>query len=318
MNETELNNFADQLLAPEETQEAGATPQADASQETPDGEEEPQGAGEALEEVTEAEAESADDVEGVADEPEAIEESKTFTVKVDGREVNVSLDELTRGYSGQAYIQQRMQEAATHRKQVEQARQQLSAERQQFVDLQQQIQTNGALQKPTPPEPSLSQSDPFAYMQQNAQYQHDIQQFDAQQQQIRLQYEQHQQAESQAMQAHLHEQREIMLETIPELRDETTREKFTADMVKTAQDVYGLSADQVGSVTDARQVNILADAMRYQQLKAAKPIEVSRPARTVKPTAKGKKTSSEVRRNAIQAAKKTQTNDDWASLIFKE
>ena len=47
------------------------------------------------------------------------EEPSTFTVKVDGKEVEVDLDELKRGYSGQAYINQSMQKVAETRKEAE-------------------------------------------------------------------------------------------------------------------------------------------------------------------------------------------------------
>ena len=59
-------------------------------------------------------ADPGEETEG--DEPEhseAVEEPQTFAVKVDGREMRVTLDELTRGYSGQAFIQKGMQEVAT-------------------------------------------------------------------------------------------------------------------------------------------------------------------------------------------------------------
>ena len=51
-----------------------------------------------------------DDVEDIEVEEPEVEQELLYTVKVDGKEKQVSLDELTRGYSGQEYIQKGMAE----------------------------------------------------------------------------------------------------------------------------------------------------------------------------------------------------------------
>jgi hypothetical protein len=67
----------------------------------------------------------AGDVEDNPDADEAEEDApetpQVFTVMVDGKEKSVGLDELRRGYSGQAKIQQDLQANAEVRKQLEQA-----------------------------------------------------------------------------------------------------------------------------------------------------------------------------------------------------
>jgi len=74
-----------------------------------------------------------EDVE--VEEPAVQEEPTYFTVKVDGEERQVDLDELTRGYSGQKYIQKGMAENAETKKQLDQQAQQFA---QQGQMLQQQ------------------------------------------------------------------------------------------------------------------------------------------------------------------------------------
>ena len=56
-------------------------------------------------------------------------------VKIDGNEVEVTLDELRQGYSGQKYVQKGMQEAATQRKEAEQVYESLLNERKQMAQL---------------------------------------------------------------------------------------------------------------------------------------------------------------------------------------
>ena len=53
------------------------------------------------------------------DEDDAVPESQTFTVKIDGEEKAVTLDELKQGFSGQKFVQKGMQENAQARKQTE-------------------------------------------------------------------------------------------------------------------------------------------------------------------------------------------------------
>jgi len=62
--------------------------------------------------------EFADDEDVEVEEPEVQEEPTMFTVKVDGEEREVDLEELTRGYSGQKYIQKGMAENAETKKAV--------------------------------------------------------------------------------------------------------------------------------------------------------------------------------------------------------
>ena len=64
------------------------------------------------EELLDAEIE-ADDIEEEAVEPEY------YTVKSDGKEETVTLDQLKQSYSGQSAINKRFQEVAEMRKQIE-------------------------------------------------------------------------------------------------------------------------------------------------------------------------------------------------------
>ena len=69
-------------------------------------------------EAEEAEAETDDDDhdgEEVQEEPS----QQLYTVKVDGKPKEVTLDELTRGYSGQQYIQQNLEQMAAAKKEMQ-------------------------------------------------------------------------------------------------------------------------------------------------------------------------------------------------------
>ena len=103
-----LEQVAESLLAPEEPVEEQVEDVAEEVAEEVESEEVELDADEA-EEYDEADTEEEDDEEDEVEE--AQEQPETFTVKVDGEEIEVTREELTRSYSGQKYIQKQMQEA---------------------------------------------------------------------------------------------------------------------------------------------------------------------------------------------------------------
>lgn len=116
-------------------------------------------------EVEEAPEEIAAEEGGEDDDDEQDEgpQEHRFTVKVDGVEVDVTLDDLKRSYSGQAYIQKGMQEAAEAKEQAEAAFLQLPEGRNAIADLYQRMQAGQLAPAPTPPDPDLLNTNPFGY-----------------------------------------------------------------------------------------------------------------------------------------------------------
>ena len=143
------------LLVQNEEPEQEEAPVAEVSEEPEE---------EAEEEVTE----QPDTEEEDQEEPEDAEQPNTFTVKIDGTEVEVTLDELQRGYSGQKYIQKGMQEVADLRKKAETANATLASAGEAVLALYQQMQAPGFAQPPTPPDETLIESDPIGYTQDKA------------------------------------------------------------------------------------------------------------------------------------------------------
>lgn len=314
---TDLNELADRLIAEPQAEET--TPETGVSDDTA-AEKDPQEAGEASEDVAdddaqEAEAEAADDAEDDAEDAEVDEQPQKYTVKVGGVETEVTLDELTRSYSGQEFIQRGMQEAATRKKEAEGIIQQVEQMREQFLQTVQAYQAQGHLQEPQAPDPAMIQSDPYAYMQAEAQYRVDKQAFDQQRAMIDQQMQQQRAMQDRMMQERLAAEREKMVQMIPELGDEAKRAEFTANLVRGAQEHYGMTAEEMGQVYDARHVSILADAMKWRQMQATKPAEAPKPTKSVKPKAKMKRSRSQVRQQMKQQARKSQSLSDFADLL---
>jgi len=149
-------------------------------------------------EASEDDDESEDDTDEDDSEDEDQEQPQRLTVKVDGRDVEVTLDDLKRSYSGQAYIQSRMQEVAEAKKQAESVFQALADERAQVAQFVQQIQQGGVPQPPKMPSQELAQRDPQKYNAELGRYLQEKAQYDNFAQQAQAVSQQHSEAQQRA------------------------------------------------------------------------------------------------------------------------
>ena len=274
----------------------------------------------------EPEADEADDIDDVETDAEAeaeaeddVEPAQFHTVKVDGKEQQVSYEELLRGYAGQAYVQKGMSENAAKTKELEAQVQTLNSERQAVLQAFEAMQSGAIMQPPQPPSQELSVEDPIAWVQENARYQGEMAQWQAQQQQFQQITAQQQQQQAQELEAEKQRQAERLVEFIPELRDAEKAPQIKADLAQTAEH-YGFSASDLDGVMDARAFGILNDAMKWRKLQQSKPktqekVKEARP--VVKPGARKAPDPSAARKKQTQRARRSQTTEDWAATLLE-
>ena len=259
-----------------------------------------------------------DEVDQVED---AVQESPSnITVKVDGKDVEVTIDELKQGYSGQKYVQKGMQEAAQQRKEAEGVYQALLNERQQINQLYQQLQQGGVAQAPTPPSRELFESDPIGYMEQKLNYDESKVAYEGQMAQLQQVSNQSSQAEKVAKQTYIKQELQTLQQKIPEFADSNKASKIKERLVQVGREHYGYSADEIGQVMDHRAIQVLNDAMKYRDIMSgkAKAVAKTKKARpTIKAGAKRVNDSASKVRNR-QKAKLSKTGDinDALGLIL--
>jgi hypothetical protein len=224
-------------------------------------------------EDTEAEFDAEDDFEFDLDDYQDVDQPQLYSVKSDGKEKQVTLEELKQGYAAQDYIQRTMQENAAERKETQQIKenllkreQQVSQREQELLQIYEQAQQTG-LQPPTAPSKDLFDNDPIGYMEAKIKYDEDMQSYNQQMQQIQYVQQQQQAAQQQATQQELAQQAEMLKRFIPELSDPQKVEPYRKALVDTGV-AYDFSAEEVAGVTDARMVRVLNDAMKYRRLQA--------------------------------------------------
>lgn len=215
------------------------------------------------------EDEGADESEADADEVAPAE--RLFTVKVDGREQQVPLNELLRGYSGQAYIQRGMQEVADARQQITAASETFAQERQQFLQFAQAAQSGQLpMRPPEPPNRDLLTRDPIGYMEARLQYDEDVAAFGNVQRAMQEINARQAQAEEAAHHARLSEEQQRLSQAIPAFAKPETAAQAKKDLLAAGQDVYGFNLDELRSVADHRMLRVLHDAAQYRRLMAGK------------------------------------------------
>jgi len=316
-----FDQMAESLLAPAEAEAPNPEPEMEEVEDAP---------GDDQTEATEPDDEVEDDAEEATGEEDASEDietgeedadseqpSESHTVKVDGEEVEVTLEELKRSYSGQSHIQKGMREAAEGRKQAEALQQQITQERQQLAQLIQTIQQTG-LQEPQAPDPALLDKDPIAYMRQEAQYKQSMAEYQAKRQAVQQQYAQHTQAEQQRMAEYRAQQEKALVESIPELADPQQAEATKRAIIKAGAD-YGFSEEELGSVMDARQVQVLNDARKWRELQAKESVakrKANQARPVVKPGAKKANSSRSKLQEQRKRLKQTGSIEDAVGLLL--
>ena len=313
METTELDGTIESaissLLQPEEVEEVVEEDTEEAT-ELEDSEEEPEGEDAEEEEVEEEDDEDADEAEESTPE--------LYTVKVDGKEEQVSLDDLKRGYSGQQYVQKGMQEAANLRKQAEQVYQALMNERAMVA---QAIQ-GGIPQPPAEPSKEMFESDPIGFMEAKLKYDDQLKEYNEQMGQFQQIAEQQGQAQQAAQRAYLEREMETLKQVVPEFADPQKASQVRDRLVTMGQEIYGYEPNEISAVMDHRAIRVLNDAIKYQELmsgkkqaeKKAKP----KPKRTVRAGAKKTASNTNAERQTRQKLKKSGNINDALSLILNE
>ena len=239
-------------------------------------------------------------------------------VKVDGEYLEVNLDDLKRSFSGQAYVQKGMQEAAEARKQATELFQTLQAEQSKFMQVVQTIQEHGFKAPPQAPDIAMMDKDPIGYMQQEARYRKDATEYQNQQQQIQQTAAAHRQMQDRAMAEFVTEQSKVLQSRIPEFADANKAREITGKIRNTASEAYGFTDQELSGIVDARQVLALHDAMKWRELQAARTQKAPAAPKSIKPVMRRTEPQQIVRKKQIDAARKTGGKPEaFIDLLFK-
>lgn len=119
-----------------------------------------------------------------------------------------------------------------------------------------------------PKEPVYDPNDPVSFLEETAAYNKRMKVLNN----LWQQKQQEAQKANEQQQAQANEfiaaQKQLLVQKLPHLKDEGKREAFKKDIADIGGKVYGITSEEVGSIADARYIQILHDAIAYQKLKA--------------------------------------------------
>jgi hypothetical protein len=246
------------LLTPKGDSKGGETPKslkADAEAADPD-EDEPE-VEETEEEAPEDESEETDDAEEEEQQP------ATFTVKIDGEDVPVTLDELQRGYSRTQDYTRKTMELAEARKALEPEAQALRQEREQYANLLPQLYARLQADMQSPELEQLRQTDPGEWAAR-------VREMEQQDAAIRLEHErvnkQLSEETAKETQARRRQEAEKLLQAVPEFKDVKNYEETVGYALQ-----LGFAPEEINETDNHLAFVVLWKAREYDRLKAKAP-----------------------------------------------
>jgi len=254
------------------------------------------------------------------EESEEEEQPQVFTVKVDGKEVEVTLDELQKGYSRTQDYTRKTQQIAEVRKQTEAELQAVRAEREQYAQLLGALEAQ--IQQAAQPNidwDRLYQEDPIEWVRQRELMRENQEKNAAIQSEKQRLSQLSQQEQLQQRNQILQQEQEALIAAIPEWKDPKKAAAEKAMLVQFGQKA-GFSPDELKNVLDHRAVVMLRKAALYDQMMSKrgqiKPVTNNGP-KPAKPGAAGRVSSNTEAMRAQQRLAKTGRVDDAADAIFK-
>jgi hypothetical protein len=306
----ETNTPVDEEVV-EETQEA-----EEVEEETPEPESEEEEEGQVEEETEEQVEEEEYDV--------VAEEDLKYTIKVDGEELEVGIEELKNGYQRQADYTRKSQALAEQRKETEQIqseRMQLEQERQMYANglHMLQEQQSAKLQEFDKVDwENLKTEDPYQYMLKKDEYRDAQDKVNNVAEQRAIIQQEQQQAMHKARADFVQQEYSRLVDALPEWNDKGSTIK--KDIQEYATSV-GFRPEEISQLADHRSVLIIKKAMEFDKLtkKVAPKKKAVKKVPKVQKTGRGNSkedTDAEVAKKKRARLRKSGKQDDAASLFY--
>lgn len=293
----------------------------------PEEQPEPVEAEDSFEEEQEVESELSDDLDEVdefadeeADEEQSEGEGATYRVLVDGKEMQIPLDELLSGYQRGSSFTQKSQALADERNAFADQQTALGQERQTYASVLQQLrQQMESAAQPNIDWDTLERQDPLQYLKLKQMERDRGEQIQAvQEEQVRMQ-QLLQGQQSEELEKRLSQERTMVLEKIPEWSDSDLQADEQRKLLEYGK-TLGFSDEELGQIYDHRALIALRDAWRYNQLTNGEKVQAAK-SKIGSAKAGNKETSQRVRsrkQKAMRQKLKTTGKVDDAAALFGE
>lgn len=219
--------------------------------------------------VEEDQVETEDEPDEADPEEETVD---TFTFKVDGEEVEVTVDELVKSYQIDNAAKKRLQEATEARKvaveegrqeglkyaqsEISSAKQEIETARQQLAEMAGFLGEDVFSPRVPEPDPAMEETDPVGFSIAWRKYEQDQKRIAEKKQQIQAFAQQTEAARREQHRRLMKENQVQLLSKRPELREPEAQKVFTEN-VRRAQEFAGFTSEEVNNFPDYRGVMAL-------------------------------------------------------------
>jgi len=310
------------------TEPEGETPETEEAQPTEEEESQPVAEDESFEEETEEEEEPEGEEE--SEETDVEEGEELYTVKVDGTEREVSLNELLNGYSRQSDYTKKTQQLSQERQQMGQLQQQwqqemiaAQTERQQYIDALGQVvnqSMTGLEEYANIDWETLKEDDPIAYVTRRDEFREAQENVRAMQGQQAYAMQQQDAEMQNAIQYRTREEMGMLVQKVPEWKDKETRQELTKNLREYATG-QGFSPEEISSLIDHRSLIVLMKAQKYDAMQnsdvKSKKLK-NKPSVIRAGTERSKKSGDKVKRTAQMKRLKQSGKVQDASALFED
>ena len=281
-----------------------------------------------MEEESEEEEEAGEAEEESEESDEEAKEELLYAVTVNGEEQEVTLEELTKGYSRQSDYTRKTQEIANNRKGMETLQQQYNSEisqiqqeRQQYLESLNQIISNTAsgLDKFVNVDwNDLKESDPLEYVTKREEFREAQEQVQAMQQEHYVAQQRQSQDVQRFRTKALQEEHGKLVSVLPDWAEPEKQKKIVSE-IRSYASGQGFSDEELNSLVDHRSLLVLMKAQKYDKLQKAdiKSKKLKNKPRVIRAGA-GKDKKEDSNRSAKQKMKRLRHTghvDDAASLL---
>ena len=236
----------------------------------------------------ESQEETSEDVsqdEEQIDTQEKLEDSPSYTVKVNGQELDVTLDELRNGYSRDADYRQKTEELSHQRKQFQsESEKQRQDYSQKLNELNQRLST---AQQDLNAEINSADLDKL-YEEDPTEAARVERKLKKKQDALNQSLQQTQAEQKQQFETFLQDQQRKLVSKMPEFSDPAKASSLKANMKSTLNN-YGFNDQEVAQVYDHRIVMLVNDAMKYRSMQNSKPNIAKKITKPSKPFSSGVK-----------------------------
>ena len=274
-----------------------------------------------ISEETESEEEvSEQDVsqdEEQIDTQEKQEDSPSYTVKVNGQELDVTLDELRNGYSRDADYRQKTEELSHQRKQFQsESEKQRQDYSQKLNELNQRL---SAAQQDLNAEINSADLDKL-YDEDPTEAARVERKLKKKQDALNQSIQQTQAEQKQQFETFLQDQQRKLVSKMPEFSDPAKASSLKANMKNTLNN-YGFNDQEVAQVYDHRIVMLVNDAMKYRSMQNSKPNlakKISKPSKVFSSGVKQGKTelNQKARKEKFSRLRKSGSTKDATSIFL--